>query len=120
MRQAGAGSFEPNHLYFDISVFLRSDVYVVGKTDAYGEVTRERYLTPELWKKNSLNTTKGAVSVGSGWQFNVKHDLDLRQYLSFAVFGHKDLRNAALALCKKHGWTTVANGKSIEDALIVV
>jgi hypothetical protein len=119
MRKATPGSMQTDHLYFDISVFLRTDVYVVGSGDAFGSDKAERFLTPEQWKENNLHTKTGSVSTGSSWQFNVRHDLDLRQYLAYAVFGSQANRDKAVALCKQHGWTTVANGRKIEDAFIV-
>lgn len=119
MRRGAPGNLSTNHLYFDISLGLRTDVYVVGSGDAFGADTATRFLTPESWKAHKLNTRTSSVGVSESYQFNAKHEIDLREYLAVAVFGSETDRKKAIEMCKAIGWTTFANGRKVEDVMVV-
>jgi ADP-ribose pyrophosphatase YjhB (NUDIX family) len=74
-------------VYFDISLALRLDVYIVGKGDTYGDTTHTRYMTPEQWVALGANTTTGACGATSAHQVSVRHDIDLQTYLVRVIAG---------------------------------
>lgn len=93
------GSFQPKHLYFDLSLALRLDVYMVGKTDSYGNVTATRYTMPDKWIVG-----EGSIGASSGGQIVVRHDIDLQTYLVAAKCSSKSEADDCIALVKKLGW----------------
>jgi ADP-ribose pyrophosphatase YjhB (NUDIX family) len=109
------GSAGENVLYFDIALCLRTDVYVVGSGDAFGNVHTERYTTPEQWKGH-IGT--GSIGASSHFQINVRHDIDLQTYLLAAVCSSKSARDQVRKLCKDMGWTKFARGRGIEKAIV--
>jgi len=109
------GSAGANVLYFDIAVCLRTDVYVVGSGDAFGNVHTERYTTPEQWK-GKVGT--GQIGASSHFQINVRHDIDIQKYLLSAVCSSASSRDQIRKICKDMGWTKFARGRSIEQAIV--
>lgn len=108
-----------NTLYFDVSVGLRLDVYMVGTGDTYGnQYEYPRYATPESWRKSGGINSTGSVGPGSHRQMNIRHDIDLQEYLQFGGCHSETERQACIALSKKMGWTFYG-GKSPEDTFVV-
>lgn len=106
-----------DHLYFDLSLALRTDVYPVGKGDAFGKWTEDRYPDPKDWASRGLHTDTAEVGAGSQNQFVARHDVDWRTYLRYAVFNNAKDRNEAKALCIKHGITAFA-GRPLDEVLV--
>lgn len=115
-----------NILSFDISLALRADVYMVGTGDTFGQtgplysegVSPYARYGPEQWK------SKGAVSSGwtghtSHFQINARHDVDLRQYLYTVPMGSSTAVATVRKICKDAGWTTFANGRTVEQVIVV-
>ena len=95
-------SFLNNHLYFDLAVALRVDVYIVGTGDTYGNVMKERRMTPESWESG---VGSGDVSSSSHHQISIRHDIDLQTHLVRAgCYSAKD-RQKCIDLVKSYGWT---------------
>lgn len=93
------GGFHPKHLYFDLSLALRLDVYMIGTGDSFGDVHTTRYMSPEKWTVGS-----GKISASSGGQIVVRHDIDLQTYLVVAKCADEVEAQACIALVKKLGW----------------
>ena len=108
-------------MYFDISLLLRTDWYMVGTGDTYGSTKAARYLTPEGIKSAGA-VASGNVHCGSHYQISFRHDIDLREYL-YAVSCAKSYdvktndRDVVRELFQKSGWTTFAQGRSIEQVV---
>jgi 8-oxo-dGTP pyrophosphatase MutT (NUDIX family) len=94
----------PHHLCFDISLALRTDCYFVGTGDTYGDyVSQTKIMSPEAWAgMNTGATGTSAIGTSTPAQFNVRYDIDLREYLVKANCGGK--RDACLAIVKEMGW----------------
>ncbi|KKM69820.1 hypothetical protein LCGC14_1446930, partial [marine sediment metagenome] len=95
-------------LYFDISILLRNDLYVVGTSDDYGNVNKTRYTSPERWYDDTIGPGhtsyyKGSVNLSSPYQVQIRHDVNLLQYLHLAVCSSPAERKKALAACKQRG-----------------
>jgi len=95
-------SFYTNHLYFDLAVALRVDVYIVGTGDTYGNVMKERRMTPDSWASGVDN---GSVSSSSGHQISIRHDIDLQTHLVRAGCPSESDRKKCIDLVKSYGWT---------------
>lgn len=93
------GGFYAKHLYFDLSLALRLDVYMVGKGDSFGNVHTERYTMPDKWSVGS-----GAIGASSAGQILVRHDIDLQTYLVKAKCSSQDEADQCIALVKSLGW----------------
>lgn len=93
------GPLYEKHLYFDLSLALRLDVYMVGKTDSYGNVTATRYTMPDKWPVGT-----GPIGSSSSGQIVVRHDVDLQTYLVAAKCSSKQEADQCIALVKKLGW----------------
>jgi len=125
-------------LYFDISLLLRTDVYIVaGDTtreqdnekfasghsvgvadwDSYGKVTHRRItnpaLFPEIFDKYSFKWT-GSVGATTKPQISVRHDIDLRTYLWRATGDYEQIQKMKQC-CAAYGWTTFAQGRTVEQ-----
>jgi len=108
-------------LYFDISLALRPDVYIIGSGDGFGDVTRTRYTTPEAWKKHGLNTLTGSITITSPYQICVRHEANLRQYLRVALFSSSATAKTARDKVRQcWGEVTFAQGRSINEVFISV
>jgi 8-oxo-dGTP pyrophosphatase MutT (NUDIX family) len=110
-----------NHLYFDISLTLRTDVYIVGPKgswDSYGYVKSKRYMTPESWKAahndSGQSIMSGIVEITSYPQVNVRHSIDIRKYLVAAICADKKEVADCIALVKELGWV-FADGRTPES-----
>jgi len=95
-----------NHLYFDISILLRVDAEIFDKSDSYGNPTYPRLVTPEAWKAHGLpdNTSEkpdAECTAGSSYQLNLRHDIDLREYLVKAVLPSASDAKEIIALVKE-------------------
>jgi hypothetical protein len=106
-------------LYFDISILLRTDVYMCGTGDSFGRETELRYLTPESWAEAIPSSAyKGIVSATAHYQFVVRHGVDLREYLHTIVMPNasdcKDVRE----LCSDNGWLTFAQGRPLNKVVV--
>lgn len=84
LRMRKVPPFVGNHLYFDLSLLLRTDVYI-NQSDSYGSPSAHRWTTPEVWKDNDAHTKTGHSGPSGGFQVVARHDVDLRQYLRFAI-----------------------------------
>lgn len=104
-------------LYFDISILLRDDIFLCGTGDTFGRDTERRYLTPESWKK-AISGYTGSIGASSHNQFVVRHSIDLRHYLHTAICENESERDKIRELCTDHGWTTFANGRSLEQVIV--
>jgi hypothetical protein len=92
-------SLYAKHLYFDLSLALRLDVYMVGKGDSFGNVNTERYTMPDKWSVGS-----GAIGASSSGQLLVRHDIDLQTYLVHAKCANETEAAQCIALVKQLGW----------------
>jgi hypothetical protein len=92
-------------IYFDISLALRLDVYIVGKGDSYGATNSERYTTPEQWIALGANKGTGACGASSSLQVNIRHDIDLQQYLVRVICGSASDRAGCIKIANSLGWT---------------
>jgi hypothetical protein len=92
-----------SNLVFDVSLFLRDDVFVLS-SDYYGSVMKPRYLTPEAWK-----------SIAGGTEAVVRNDIDLREYLYSASAGTQAAQ--VIKLVKERWGSDVrfANGRTPEQ-----
>lgn len=116
------GANNSSHLYFDLSIALRDDVYVIGSGDSFGDPTVERYLTPEAWKGAGLHKKTGALTTSSTYQVVIRHDADLRQYLAYGVCDNATDRNKAIAVVKQYWGEDVRFGpdkKKPEDVFVI-
>lgn len=104
-------------LYFDISLALRLDVYIVGTGDTYGHTGTERYTTPEQWVKLGAHLKTGSTGASSPLQVNVRHDIDLQQYLVRMVCGSKANRDKCIQLAQQASWT-FPNGLTAEQVFV--
>lgn len=114
-------TFYKKHFYFDISLALRSDVFCIDGSDSFGDLKRPRSVNPEGWKAGGFHLEQGVSSAGSSNQFNIKHDIDLRQYLYRAVFSSETEKKRALTAVYKFWGKSIkfANGISPEEAFVV-
>lgn len=87
------------HLYFDLSLALRLDVYMIGTGDSFGDVHTTRHMSPDKWLVGS-----GKISASSGGQIVARHDIDLQTYLVVAKCGSESEAAECVALVKKLGW----------------
>lgn len=101
-------------IYFDISLALRLDVYIVGTGDSYGGTDKERYMTPETWVSLGANTKTGYCGASSPLQVNIRHDIDIREYLVAVMCGSASDRAQCVKIAKSLGWTFYG-GASPED-----
>lgn len=92
--------YHVKHLYFDLSVALRLDAYIVGSGDSFGNVTTTRYTMPDTWTVGN-----GKVSSSSPHQLVIRHDVDLQTYLVKAICADASEVAQCIALVKKLGWT---------------
>lgn len=96
------GNPHVKHLYFDLSLALRVDLYIVGSGDSFGNVHAQRYTMPEQWTQA---VGSGYISGGSSWQVLVRHDIDLREYLVRAHCASASEAQQCIDLVTKLGWT---------------
>lgn len=92
------------HLYFDMSLALRLDVYIVGTGDSFGNVNVQRYTTPKKWVSMGAIGT-GGLGASSSHQVVVRHDIDLQQYLRIAKCASATEAAQCIEMVKKAGWT---------------
>ena len=111
--------------YFDLSLCLRLDVYVIGSggnwSDAYGKLTDNRATSPAkwaAWAHSNSYQLKQALGYSSPYQVNIRHDIKLSQYLHALVCVDKDRRDKVRAICKEMGWLTFANGRKLNKVVI--
>jgi hypothetical protein len=90
-------------VYFDLSLALRLDLYIVGTGDTYGDTTHTRYMTPEQWVQLGAHKKVGVCSASSNLQMSVRHDIDIRTYLVRVIAGHQAAQ--CIQIAKKLGWT---------------
>lgn len=95
-------SFYQNHLYFDLAVALRVDVYIVGTGDTYGKLTEPRRMTPDSW---ASGVGSGDVTPSSHHQISIRHDIDLQTHLVRAGCPNEYDRKKCIDLVKSYGWT---------------
>ena len=95
MKQSGALAFHP-------SMLLRLDVYQVGTGDTYGDTELQRYQTPDSWSLDQRHLD--AITPGNARQINVRHDIDLQEYLVFARCSTETQRQTLIETAKVHGW----------------
>jgi 8-oxo-dGTP pyrophosphatase MutT (NUDIX family) len=116
-------------LYFDMALALRTDVTVIGLGDGFGNVTYERFTTPEQWKKDTLlagssstikNRYTGPVGQSSRYQVNARHGVNLHDYLHTAICKNNAERNQILAFCQQRGWNTWGPKKRPSDKVFVL
>lgn len=100
LRAAGVQS-NPVTLYFDLSLGLRVDVYMVGTGDAYGNVTAQRFTTPNKWSVGKSQE----ISSGSTGQIVCRHDIDLQVYLRKAVCASAADAETCRKFAKARGWS---------------
>lgn len=91
---------QADSLVFHPSVLLRLDVYQVGTGDTFGNVKMTRYMQPQHWTVKS-----GNVGSGSNYQINVRHDIDLQEYLLFANCPSEGVRKTCMQAVTDLGWT---------------
>ena len=91
------------HLYFDLSLALRLDVYIVGTGDSFGNVNVQRYTTPKKWVSMGAIKT-GQLGASSSHQVVVRHDIDLQQYLRIAKCANATEAAQCIEMVKKAGW----------------
>lgn len=115
----GGPPFHSGILYFDPSIFLRTDVYVWGKDD-FPSDTVPRYLTPESWKELGLTTSTMDVNTSSKYQTMARHDIDIRQYLYVAACHGSDEVKACIKAVTDHWGENVrfAQGRTAEQVFI--
>lgn len=108
-------------LHFDISLLLRSDVYVIGSGDSFGNVAAARFVTPQAWKDQGLHKKKaGSPSASEHHQVLARHEIDLRQYLYYV----KCSSASEAAKCRElvaERWgqnATFANGRTPEEVFV--
>ena len=104
-------------VYFDLSLALRLDVYIVGTGDSFGNTKTERYTTPEQWVKLGAHNGTGGCGSSSALQVNIRHDIDLQQYLVRVNCGSKSNRDQCIKIAKSLGWTFF-NGAKPEDVFV--
>lgn len=108
-----------NVLYFDISLMLRTDVYVVGTGDAFGNVKAQRVLDPDRWAQwISSHGASGSIGSSSSYQINARHDIDLQTYLHTALCSSITERDKIRVICKKLGWLKFAQGRPINKVIV--
>ncbi len=107
------------YLCFDISLALRTDAYFVGTGDTYGNIEDyPKVMGPDVWAQlPHRGNTGDHVASGSHYQFNVRYDIDLREYLVKAICSSQTMRKAIIDLCNKQGW--VFKWGSPEDIFVV-
>jgi 8-oxo-dGTP pyrophosphatase MutT (NUDIX family) len=93
------GGFYPKHLYFNLTLALRLDVYMVGTGDSFGNVHTERRTMPDKWTVGS-----GSIGASSSGQLLVRHDIDLQTYLVIAKCASQSEADQCIALVKQLGW----------------
>lgn len=101
-------------IYFDISLALRLDIYIVGTGDTYGDTGQTRYSTPEQWVKLNAHKGSGYTSASSPLQVSVRHDIDLREYLVAAVCSSSSERTQCIKIADSLGWTFYGGAKPEE------
>lgn len=92
-------------IYFDIALALRLDVYIVGTGDTFGDTSATRYYTPETWVGMNAHMKTGATSASSSQQVNIRHDIDIQEYLVRVVCGSKAVADQCIQIAKEEGWT---------------
>jgi hypothetical protein len=115
-----------NHMYFDISVMLRTDAYIVGPGngvgwDSYGETENPRYMTPKSWAdaiSESGGGKTGECNSCTVPQVNIRHGIDLRKYLIRAVCANGKQRDTCIQIVTEQGWV-FAEGRKAEDIFVV-
>lgn len=112
-------------LYFDISLMLRTDMVVISTGDGFGKVTASRIMTPEAWRKDTIeghNTSwyKHSLGMSSHYQVNLRHVINLLDYLDTGVCASPSERTNILALCKQRGWTAFGPKKRSPEKVFVV
>jgi hypothetical protein len=109
-----------NHLYFDPSILLRTDTYMISSGDGFGSINKTRYTTPEAWKKSGKHlSTASHVGSSESYQVCVRHDIDLRHYLYGAVCSPGDV--AAVIKVVKQAWgenVRFAQGRTPEQVFM--
>ena len=98
-------------IYFDISLALRLDVYIVGTGDTYGDTKIERYATPEKWIGLGAHQTTGSTGASSHKQVSIRHDIDIQQYLVAVMCGSPTARDSCIKIAKQMGWTFYGGAK---------
>lgn len=92
-------------LYFDISLALRLDVYIVGTGDTYGNTGTERHMTPEKWTALGAHQGTGYCGASSSLQVSIRHDIDIQQYLVAVMCGSQSAKAECIQIAKALGWT---------------
>lgn len=106
------------HLYFDMSLLLRTDVYVVGARDGFGKVEEEVFRTPEAWLAAGLNRKTGGVASTENHQFLVREEGDFFDYLVFATTSSENAVRQIIKVCYDQGWTSFWRGRRPEDVIV--
>ena len=91
--------------YFDPSILLRTDVYVIGKKgyswDSYGDWTVTRHNDPYLWGKEIPSHSPGTgIGATSSYQLQFRHGINLRAYLYVMTMESQSDADMAIELCK--------------------
>ena len=112
-------------LYFDPSLLLRLDVYMIGSggatslSDGFGNwnYTHVKSLEgmAEWIKANNLNGTIGASSAG---QIIYNRGVKITQYLHTCKVGNESQRKQLIMLCEDRGWNKFAQGRTPEQVFI--
>jgi hypothetical protein len=118
-----AKQVKARHLYFDLSLILRTDTYVVAPHgDGFGDFMRARALSLEAIKKATGDKgTKGLseVSDGEDSQLVARHEIDLQEWLYYAGCQDEDERQVCISLCKQCGLTSFFAGRTPEQVFVV-
>jgi 8-oxo-dGTP pyrophosphatase MutT (NUDIX family) len=109
-----------DHLYFDMSLLLRTDVYAVSAGDGFGAVDKEVFRTPETWLAAGLNRRTGGVSTSERHQILLRDEADFLTYLVFAVASSSSAAREIIKLCYKQGWTSFWRGRRPEDVIVTI
>jgi hypothetical protein len=110
-----------NVLYLDWSILLRTDLYVVGTGDSYGDVDTPRFTDPEVWREwcgSHSSALTDHIGCSSHYQINYRHEIDLREYLYVLTFKDQKSADAMKKLYAQAGWTTFAQGRTLDQVFV--
>jgi ADP-ribose pyrophosphatase YjhB (NUDIX family) len=118
-----AATKQDHVLYFDKSLALRTDCVVVGRGDEFGSDVKERLMTPEQWKRDfdeGYGSSSGALNTMSRYQVNVRHGINLLDYLYRATCANQSDIDAILDMCAERGWTAFGPQKQPPEKVFVL
>ncbi len=116
-------SVKQGHLYFDISLLLRVDTYVVEPHgDGFGDFMRPRALSIEAIRKavgNKGEKNTEHVGYSESAQIVARHEIDLQEWLYYAGCSDAAEREACISLCKQNGLTSFFGGRTPEQVFVI-